>query len=277
MLVVPRIDDESTLRAAVVDLMGNVSQYYRAKECAVGTVFYGAVFSLYEVSIVRFTVAERSGHDVRFQLKHTPSLRLLPREHASVPQTPGIEALTRLGQIILEKITRHNIITKNAFRHRSARSNSRILSLPVEICMNIARHLSPKTLLGFATISASCADTAADLLVQPYFGPSPSNIQNRSLFLEHSWYRVLSLPRSPGIELDTSGSAIIGTKDQDLHFSTFFAMNEEGQVLTFTVACAPALSHLKISEMPDKEKPKDYHQMAVVFGVGSKWCESPYD
>ncbi|KAE9408571.1 hypothetical protein BT96DRAFT_1013212 [Gymnopus androsaceus JB14] len=152
VLSVPRLDAETTLQAAIVELVGHAQSHLEDKKYVKGAVFYGAILSLYHVSIVRLEVVEAETRT--FRLSHTPPLQFLPSDHPTDPSTPGIEALSRLGQMVFKRSLTQMFASRSAVYHKSP-SISAIGTLPPEIHMSIAQYLPPNALLAFASISRS--------------------------------------------------------------------------------------------------------------------------
>ncbi|KAJ3749565.1 hypothetical protein DFH05DRAFT_1521184 [Lentinula detonsa] len=64
--------------AAIVELVQQTANYFKTEKGAksikeIGAAFYGAIMSLYHISIIHFVVVE-SKDDIQFRLEHTPYL-----------------------------------------------------------------------------------------------------------------------------------------------------------------------------------------------------------
>ncbi|KAJ3889646.1 hypothetical protein GG344DRAFT_78600 [Lentinula edodes] len=316
LLAVPRLDSEPLLRAAIVELVQAVTSYFGTKtnsESAVtGTSFHGVIMSLYHISIVRFEVVE-SPENIQFRVEHTPYMTFLPEDHCRRQDTPGITALSRLGQLLHENILRHKLFTKNATYHKAASRNtskntSKLGVIPLEIAHNIAQHLPPYYLQFFATISPACAGAAFEFLLHPhfrdgnvantmYYAFQSNSLKENSVLLrcrECYWYRVLPICGPEvvfSIESDPDGDddeeRISTLSYRDLYFSTFFAVDENGEEIKFLLTAYPrgfqprfAFRRIQGHDLA-KENCMEirkirhfWHEFDVAFAVGRRWCES---
>jgi len=128
-------------------------------------VFFAIISSMYHISIVRIEVpvitTPLTGPN--FQIAHTPALQFLPLRDAKTldhPPTPGIEAISRLGQMIFTQSPKYDLVLKNKRFHETAPSLLGVGSLPMELCLQIAEYLPLSHLQAFATLSPQCAQAA---------------------------------------------------------------------------------------------------------------------
>ncbi|KAJ3890816.1 hypothetical protein GG344DRAFT_77483 [Lentinula edodes] len=209
ILAVPRLDEDLLVQAAIVHLMQHIENHFQIEVHAVGTIFHAAIMSLYHVSIVRLKVIEHDGTKA-FELTHTNHLRFLPTEHPTSSFTPGLEALSRLGQLVFEKHLRQDVLDRNYVCHKLA-SGSIIESLPAEICISIAQYLPRTALKPLTTISPTWAQVAFEFLLHPWIERSRS--VERSV--NYDWYHVVSHDLSSTIAFETVHSSSFLATDQD--------------------------------------------------------------
>ncbi|KAJ3804293.1 hypothetical protein F5876DRAFT_83410 [Lentinula aff. lateritia] len=315
LLVVPRLDSESLLRAAIVELVQAVTSYFgteiNSESAATGTSFHGVIMSLYHISVVRFEVVN-SRENIQFRVEHSPYMRFLPEDHCCRQDTPGITALSRLGQILHENTLRHKLFTKNAAYHKAAaRNTSKFGEIPLEIAHNIAQHLPPYYLRFFATISPACAGAAFEFLLHPHFRDGSlantmayrfqlfqlNSLKENSVLLqshECSWYRVLPicgpevvLPTDSEEGEDDDEDRISTLSYRDLYFATFFAIDENGEQIKFLLTALPRgfQPRFAFRRLQDHDMAKENYlgmrraryfwgEFDVAFAVGRRWCES---
>jgi len=283
LLVVPRLDTENNLPAAVVELVQK-SKFYitqMAEESAATSrpiVFFGIISSLYHISIVRIeipSVAQNESDggldklpptEPKFHISHTPALQFLPFRGKKTPSTPGIEALARLGQVIFERSRKYDLVLRNEQFHKSGPSLMGIGSLPTELCIRIAEYIPPSYLQAFATLSPRCANAAhAEFQRVSFEALSPSTTDHRyheSRIKEKSYYRVLgTATTSERLKSDASPS----------WSQTFQAIDHHGDpvVLVLTVArSAPSGALVNLTSSSCKES-------MITLGVDPEWCGPP--
>ncbi|KAF5352258.1 hypothetical protein D9757_012511 [Collybiopsis confluens] len=196
ILITQRLDSEARLQASVVELVQNVSRHFKDKENVGGTVLYGAILSPSHVSIVRIAIVEDGNR--AFTTTHTPALQFIPSNLDHEANTPGIEALARLGYKVFERTLRRRLITNNQRSHAFNPANSKLSILPLEICLHIAGYLNPYSLIDnpLATISRSFAQAFYEAMLFPHF-----------MTYKGSWFRVDSALAISGNVDDTKVSA----------------------------------------------------------------------
>ncbi|KAF9078614.1 hypothetical protein BDP27DRAFT_1309874 [Rhodocollybia butyracea] len=287
LLVVPRLDAEHNLPAAVVELVQK-SKFYitqTEKESAATsrpTVFFGILSSLYHISVVRIEIPsttpknepDRGGlgkitpSEPKFHVSHTPVLQFLPFRDTKTSSTPGIEALARLGQVVFERSRKHDLVLKNEQFHKTAPSLRGIGSLPTELCLRIAECIPPSYLQAFATLSPQCANAAH------------VEFQQGGASFEAVKYHILNSRRGRGYDKnrieEKSCYRILGTASEPLEsyagsswFQTFQAVDHHGDlvvlVLTWTYSSQPIVN---LTSSSRKES-------MITFGVDTEWCGSP--
>ncbi|KAJ3851226.1 hypothetical protein EV368DRAFT_83744 [Lentinula lateritia] len=211
MLAVPRLDQVLLVQGAIVHLMQHIESHFQIEAYAVGTMFHAAILSLYHVSIVCFKVIEHDGRKA-LELTHTHPLRFLPTEHPTSSSTPGLKALSRLGQVVFEKNLRQDVLDRNYVCHRLA-SGSIIELLPTEICISIAQYLPRTALKPLATISPTWAHVAFEFLLHPWIERSRSI--ERSINYDYDWYYVVSHDLPSTIAFETVHSSLFLATGQD--------------------------------------------------------------
>ncbi|KAJ3840328.1 hypothetical protein F5878DRAFT_723861 [Lentinula raphanica] len=173
MLAVNRLDTEEILQAEIVSLSDEVIAFYKDKEHVNSSIFYGVILSLYDVCIVRLRVVDHEGKRTVQVESHTPALQFLPRitgPSGSITNTytPGIEALSRLGNLMWQNHLQKRLINERKQTHELfARSGCRLL--PAEICLNIAQYLTHENITVIASVSLQWAHVAVEMLQHPYF------------------------------------------------------------------------------------------------------------
>ncbi|KAJ3777017.1 hypothetical protein FB446DRAFT_784644 [Lentinula raphanica] len=163
-LVVQRLDTEHTLQAAIVSLSEQVTASFKDKECMNKSIIYGAILSLYDICIVRLRVVDHDGERVVQVESHTPTLQFLPRTRFHNMFTPGIEALSRLGNLVYKNHLQRKLIAERDAQHGSG---GRLL--PTEICLQIAQYLPYYTITDLALVSPQWAYVAIEMLQHPFF------------------------------------------------------------------------------------------------------------
>lgn len=122
LLVVPRLDGEDNLPAAVVKLVEELKlQMAILTSMTAGHkpgVFFVVISSLYHVSIVRIEVPVTTHPLTRpkFHISHTPALQFLPLRCATTLEYPpmtGMKAISRLGQMVFEQSSKYDLVLKN--------------------------------------------------------------------------------------------------------------------------------------------------------------------
>ncbi|KAJ3762503.1 hypothetical protein EV360DRAFT_79250 [Lentinula raphanica] len=188
MLAVNRLDSEDTLRAEIASLADQIAAFYK-EDCTNKSTFYGAILSIYDVCIVRLRVVN---HRVQVE-SHTPALRYLPQNQSSSTYTPGIEALSRLGNLIYQNYLHRKFLTRRSRRHKLW-SGGKLL--PTEIYLRIAQYLPYRTITSLASVSLQWAHIAIEMLQHPYFIIRSEDCQQQPYS-----YRVLpTIRQDPGPE-----------------------------------------------------------------------------
>ncbi|KAF5348615.1 hypothetical protein D9757_014461 [Collybiopsis confluens] len=169
ILITQRLDSEVKLQGSVAQLVQNVSRHFERKQTLDLHVFYEVV-------------DRGSGSGRVFTVKHTPALQFIPSPSSTNSYTPGIEALARLGHMVLKRALQKRLIINNQRSHiANFSANLKINELPLEICLQIANHLHPYALLNnpFVTVSRCFAQASYEVMLFPFLSTRDNN-----------WYRA---------------------------------------------------------------------------------------
>ncbi|KAE9387425.1 hypothetical protein BT96DRAFT_927630 [Gymnopus androsaceus JB14] len=258
LLVVPRLDVEDNLPAAVVKLVEELKSQMAIPASMTAAhkpvVFFAIISSLYHISIVRIEVP----------ISHTPALQFLPLRDAKTldyPPTPGIKAISRPGQMTFEQSPKYDLVLKNERFHETAPSLLGIGSLPTELCLQIAEYLPLSHLQAFATLSPRCAQ-AAD--VEFRWGGACFEAVKYGVLNSSRW-------RSQFDEKKVIGRFWYHLEPNPIYsryYREFQAVDQHGDKVV--VRLSPDHGTKPISNVT---KPSD---TVLKFEVGTEWCGPPH-
>lgn len=165
------IDDDETLRAAVVEVSNKIML---ERPASTGPdVLYAIIFSGYHLAIVR--IDRDSSADATFTVSHTHALPFLPSWYATSPSTPGITALGRLSYLPDPNAVARLAPSTNDASSETLFTNAGILdTLPSEILVKIASYITDDDArYAFASLSPRTKQGSIDILRDVYVNGWP--------------------------------------------------------------------------------------------------------
>lgn len=165
------IDDDETLRAAVVEVSNKIML---ERPASTGPdVLYAIIFSGYHLAIVR--IDRDSSADATFTVSHTHALPFLPSWYATSPSTPGITALGRLSYLPDPNAVARLAPSTNDASSETLFTNAGILdTLPSEILVKIASYITDDDArYTFASLSPRTKQGSIDILRDVYVNGWP--------------------------------------------------------------------------------------------------------
>ena len=148
--LMPQLHDMNTMKAAIVDITEAISS-----KKPQGTTF-GILFNILHLCILR--ISYKDGEQI---IEHTEALPFLPSPFTTTPCTESISALTTLTHSMQREILLSTV-------EQSSPSIPRLDRLPVELHLDIGKHLDMKSLLTFASVSDLSFEGCFLLLQNPY-------------------------------------------------------------------------------------------------------------
>lgn len=165
------IDDEETLRAAVVEVSNKIML---DRPAATGPdVLYAIIFSGHHLAIVR--IDRISNADATFAVTHTNALPFFPSWYATSPSTLGITALGRLSYLPDPDAVRRLAPNANNERSETLFADTGMLdTLPSEILVKIASYVTDvDARYTYASLSPRTKQASMDILRDVYVNGWP--------------------------------------------------------------------------------------------------------